>query len=1429
MKDKIIVFAMALSLLFSGMLIAVGGEAEEGKVVEKEVQEIRDWYDLDAVREDLFGDYILMNDLDENTEGYGELASEQANELVDRGEWEENTIYEANDLVEHEGLNYYSIEEHESSEDFEEDYWIETDKEGGDALGWDPIGAYDYGGLTNFEGSFDGRGNVIKDLYIHRPEESQVGLFSSVTYGGFICDVGLIDVNIVGGSDVGSLSGRIDSRNTFTGGLIRNSFSSGEVVGDQYVGGLVGYNMGNSDGTSPTDGVYDSYSLAHVEGEEYVGGLMGRHGHTWWGTGELARSYFGGTLSAEESVGSLIGRANHGETVPSVSDSYWDEGKTGISSGIGLNEPDIFEGEGLGSYEMVGSEAEENMDLDFDDVWETVEEEHEDAEEDGYPILQELSREVQLKAQGIYAGPPEEYIIEDWYDLDAVREDLFGDYILMNHLDENTEGYGELASEQANELVDRGEWEENTIYEANDLVEHEGLNYYSIEEHKSSEDFEEDYWIETDKEGGDALGWKPLGDRDSRFRGTFDGNGHEIKSVYVDRSAEGYIGLFGYVGGGGVIEDVGVIDVDMVGGSTGGLSGRNEGFVNNSYATGYVNGSRTGGLVGENRYGEISNSYADVYVVGEVRVGGLLGHNYQGQVSTSYATGEVCGIDEVGGFVGSRNWLGTISDCYSTGSVTRISGTSTQFGGFMGRNQGGHVQNSYSTGSVHYEDSSDPTNRGFIGNQYYDGTASDNFWDTDLSDQDSTDNGAATGKSTEEMKDVATFTNLSTDGLEGPWDFVGDPYDDEGDEDIWDIDEGINDGYPFLTWQEEFDLTVNIEGNGAVEVDGEEIVDSTTFVYDNGTEVELKAVPDPDWNFVEWTGDHSGTEEELMLTMDQNKVITAWFENDTYELTVNIEGEGTTDPSEGTHTYEEGTEVTVRATADEGWYFDGWSEDAEGTEEEITVVMDQDKDITAHFAIHEYTLTVDEVGEGSVEVDPEQEQYEHGTEVVLTVIPEEDWYFVGWTGDAEGTEEEITVVMDDYKEITAHFEEYVTLRIETEGEGTVDVDPDQERYEQGTEVGLTAEAAERWYFVEWTGDVVGEEGEAITMIMDEDKDITAHFEELEYYELTVKIEGEGTVDVDPDQDEYEEGTEVGLTAEAAEEWYFVEWTGDVPVEGEAITMIMDEDKEITAHFEEYVTLRIEDITGNGSVMVDGDVVETPFERDYEQGEEVDILAEPAEDWYFEGWDGLLAENASMTITMNEDLTINEALFERYVTLTITEIMGEGTVIVDGDVVETPFERNYEQGEEAEILAEPAEDWYFEGWGGIDEEDTSITITMSENVTITEVLFEEDEGSISMWMLIGMVLVVVVVLAIVIGFMMVSDDDDDDIYMEPEGQQQIQAGYAQTQQVQQVQSPPPPPPPPPPEPQADLCPDCGQPIRFVEEHYCWYCDGCQEYK
>ncbi len=384
------------------------------------------------------------------------------------------------------------------------------------------------------------------------------------------------------------------------------------------------------------------------------------------------------------------------------------------------------------------------------------------------------------------------------------------------------------------------------------------------------------------------------------------------------------------------------------------------------------------------------------------------------------------------------------------------------------------------------------------------------------------------------------------------------------------------------------DLTINIEGEGTTDpLEG-------THSYEDGEEVTVTATSAEGWYFVEWTGDHTGIDHVITVTMDSDKEITARFDTDldTYELTINIEGEGTTDPSEGTHSYEEGTDVSVTATASTGWYFEEWTGDHTGTDDVITVTMDSDKEITAHFEedddeVDTYELIVGTEGEGTVDVDPYRDGYEEGSEVTLTAVPAEGWYFEGWTGTDE-TGEEITVTMDEDKSITAWFDEeteYYELTVNIEGEGTVDIDLDQDVYEEGSEVTLTAVPAEGRYFERWTGDHEGTE-EEITIIMDEDIKVTANFD-INEYELFIRIEGDGITDPEEGLHSYVHGEEVVLTAIPDLGWYFAGWTGDHVGTEEQINIEMDAEKEITATFErhepyfEVKILEYDDQVGDG--------------------------------------------------------------------------------------------------------------------------------------------------------------------------------------------------------------------------------------------------------
>jgi len=166
------------------------------------IVEIWNWHDLDAVRDNLGGYYLLMNDLDSTTAGYAELASPTANQ----------------------------------------------------GKGWEPIGTW----AGRFTGVFHGQGYEIEDLFILRPDEGHVGVgfFGDVGPGGVIEHVGVANVVVTGEWDVGGLV----ALNWF-GGLVSNSYSSGSVTGEQEVGGLVGLNhaiVSNSFWDVETSGLEES-------------------------------------------------------------------------------------------------------------------------------------------------------------------------------------------------------------------------------------------------------------------------------------------------------------------------------------------------------------------------------------------------------------------------------------------------------------------------------------------------------------------------------------------------------------------------------------------------------------------------------------------------------------------------------------------------------------------------------------------------------------------------------------------------------------------------------------------------------------------------------------------------------------------------------------------------------------------------------------------------------------------------------------------------------------------------------------------------------------------------------------------------------------------------------------------------------------------
>jgi len=190
-------------------------------------------------------------------------------------------------------------------------------------------------------------------------------------------------------------------------------------------------------------------------------------------------------------------------------------------------------------------------------------------------------------------------------------------------------------------------------------------------------------------------GWSPIGNVATPFRGVYDGQGHTITDLFINRTSveDGRaigVGFFGRTVG-AEIRHLHLIDVHITGShEVGALIGTNaSGEITTVYdvsASGSVTSTRTGtnaadtgGLFGYVFAIDITYARASVDVSATGRnVGGLIGDGTSGTfVSRSWATGDVTSTgtqEQIGGLVGLFRGDSGISDSYALGAVSSATG-----------------------------------------------------------------------------------------------------------------------------------------------------------------------------------------------------------------------------------------------------------------------------------------------------------------------------------------------------------------------------------------------------------------------------------------------------------------------------------------------------------------------------------------------------------------------------------------------------------------------------------------------------------------------------------------------------------------------------------------------------------------------------------
>ncbi|MFT0892709.1 beta strand repeat-containing protein [Pseudochelatococcus sp. G4_1912] len=580
--------------------------------------------------------------------------------------------------------------------------------------GFLPIGV----SSASFFGSFDGQGHIIAGLTINRPSQDYVGLFGMIGSSGTeLKNIGLVGGVVRGRNRTGSLAGYSSD--------VSNSFSTIAVEGNDYAGGLVGF----TDGT-----IKNSYASGSVKGWNYVGGLLGQAGYRG-----IATSYAAGDVTGNDYVGGLVGNysgsssSNNVYATGSVTGSKYVGGLVGYWGGASNSYYAYASGKVTGTTNT-GSLFGGNSYNNFYNAY----------------SLSTANAFTQANYSGFnFTG--------NWYMVDGETRPF-----LRMELDELAKTYDAAGN------VIAGTYTIRTANQLQLIKSHEGATSsgktYILAndiDMTAALSYDRGNWrTVTTKDAANLYGFAPIGTSTDPFQGTFNGQGHVINALTINRPSKDNVGLFGYVNS-ATLKSVGLENVSVTGKtSVGGLLGYgSSASINKTFVTGAVAGTGSA-------------------------IGGLAGNVSGGSISVSYTTGTVSSSStHVGGLVGVSGT--SISDVYTTASVT-----GTGFVGGLAGQSSSTITRAYASGKV-------TGGSGFVGTKPA-GTISSSFWDIDTTGQASGGDAGAVG-----IYSSTSTQNAFNQAIYAGWNFTN----------TWYMVDGET--RPFLRMDlEEFGKTYDAAGNG---------------------------------------------------------------------------------------------------------------------------------------------------------------------------------------------------------------------------------------------------------------------------------------------------------------------------------------------------------------------------------------------------------------------------------------------------------------------------------------------------------------------------------------------------------------------------------------------------------------------------------------
>jgi len=264
-------------------------------------------------------------------------------------------------------------------------------------------------------------------------------------------------------------------------------------------------------------------------------------------------------------------------------------------------------------------------------------------------------------------------------------------------------------------------------------------------------------------------------------------------------------------------------------------------------------------------------------------------------------------------------------------------------------------------------------------------------------------------------------------------------------------------------------------------------------------------------------------------------------------------------------------EAVLSAVPAPGWQFDVWSEDLQSADNPAGLVMDANKTITAYFSrlrLTNWTLNARAEPPAGGEVVGGGRHFDR-TRVDVEARPAKGWQFEGWQGDLHGKMKRASLTMSSNKTVTAFFQRmadpvFSVKVVPPEGGKVLGGGP----HGFGENVVIRAVPNPLWRFSHWSGDALTEGGRnPLELSADRSRSLSAHFERTIWEEVDLAIS------VDPPGSgrgggggKCQKGQVYFISASPNPGWRFSHWSGDIAGTGPGSSVLMDTNRNATAHF-----------------------------------------------------------------------------------------------------------------------------------------------------------------------------------------------------------------------------------------------------------------------